>query len=460
MTSRAVASQDRYSTSATVFRGSAALFAVVLFFGGGGAPNPLAHAALEAVSFAWLLFLTWVALFRRPVPREALFCSVFILAMLALLAVQLVPLPYSVWSALPGRQLAVAAIAAAGLGEPAMPLSLDPEQTRVSALMLIPAIAICFSTYMLAADERQLLIRIPIAVALASALIGALQFSMPGTAVLYIHQKTYFDLPSGIFANRNSQADFLLVGILLCALQLRLGEFKKSLTSRRLQLAPFDVVCAAAIPFLALMALATLSRFGALLLGPVLLAAFVIAWRPSLKRAITAAGSLALLAVALTFLAPGLLEELRLRFLEGGSRTELLPDSIYAADTVFPVGSGLGTFGPLFRSGEGLASLTANYVNHAHNDYLEIAIEAGLAGLILTALFVLAFLYRAARVWLNGAERSYVWIQRAASLGMAVMLVHSLVDYPLRTMTLQALFAYFAAFLFSTPPRAAERRQR
>lgn len=432
--------------------GTHGLFFLLLLLGGGGAPNPLMQALLEAAALAWLLFLLWAHLFHKTLPKEALWPIAFLAALLLLPALQMVPLPYSIWSTLPGREQAVEAVRLAGLGAPWMPISLAPERTVTSALPLIGALAMMVGAYMLEPERRLSLLRVALVVALISAFVGALQFTMPNTPTLYLHKKTYFDLPSGLFANRNFQSDLLLIGILLCAANLRMLGFTEKLKKRTLPMpTPWETICLLGIPFLTLMALATLSRSGAVMLAPTLLAAFVIASPRATWRVIAAGVGLLAAAGASFFLfAQSLREALLSRFEAEASRLDALPDLAEAARLYFPVGSGVGTFDPIFRTVESLSFVHPPYFNHAHNDYAEILIEAGLAGILLVALFLAAYAARMALLMLRKGDRSnYLWMQRTAGIGIGILLVHSLADYPLRTMTLQALFAVFCVLLFS-----------
>ena len=109
--------------------------------------------------------------------------------------------------------------------------------------------------------------------------------------------------------------------------------------------------------------------------------------------------------------------------------------------------------------------MPGGYANHAHDDFLEIWLETGVAGLILVLLFVTWVLWRSLQVW----RRSYVgglqidrFLVRASTLAILLLLFHSIADYPLRTGSMMALFAFLCALLIpprddliSDPPEAA-----
>jgi O-Antigen ligase len=137
-----------------------------------------------------------------------------------------------------------------------------------------------------------------------------------------------------------------------------------------------------------------------------------------------------------------------------------------AAKMFMPVGAGVGTFVPVYGVFESQGDvLQGAYVNRAHNDFLEIWLETGVLGPALIALFVLWVLVRAVAVWWPprpaivseaGQPASEINIDlalaRAATMVIALLMAHSLTDYPLRTGALMVVFAFSAALLVAAPP--------
>ncbi|HEV2043803.1 MAG TPA: O-antigen ligase domain-containing protein, partial [Sphingomicrobium sp.] len=95
------------------------------------------------------------------------------------------------------------------------------------------------------------------------------------------------------------------------------------------------------------------------------------------------------------------------------------------------------------------ATVERTYVNHAHNDYMEIVLETGLPGAVLLLLFLIWWSSRAFAIWRspNAAE-----LGRAACIASAAILLHSLVDYPLRTAAIATTMA-MALGLMADPAR-------
>jgi O-antigen ligase len=119
-------------------------------------------------------------------------------------------------------------------------------------------------------------------------------------------------------------------------------------------------------------------------------------------------------------------------------RTEIWSTTIEATAASMPFGTGLGTFPLAYRLYENPDDVGRFYVNHAHNDYLELVLELGVAGLILILLFLAWWVVTAIRIWTSPLSTPFA---RAATIGSATILVHSLVDFPLRTGAISAIFA-------------------
>ncbi len=135
-----------------------------------------------------------------------------------------------------------------------------------------------------------------------------------------------------------------------------------------------------------------------------------------------------------------------------------------AAKAYLPVGSGLGTFVPVYASFEKPEDTLLNtYANHAHNDAAELWLETGLLGLAFMALFVFWFGRRSLAIWRSappiGATEVDWSLVRAATIIIALILAHSFVDYPLRTGAMMAVMAFCCALLIEplvAPERVVE----
>jgi O-antigen ligase len=112
------------------------------------------------------------------------------------------------------------------------------------------------------------------------------------------------------------------------------------------------------------------------------------------------------------------------------------------------LGSGGGTFEDIYARYENPARVDSFYVNHAHNDFLEILLEYGVVGALLLLLFLLWWVRNAH--WLS-AGRKPDYFAFAATLASAAILAHSLVDYPLRTAAISVLLAACCSLMARSP---------
>jgi O-antigen ligase len=133
------------------------------------------------------------------------------------------------------------------------------------------------------------------------------------------------------------------------------------------------------------------------------------------------------------------------------SRQTIWSDSIPAIGDHIAVGTGVGAFQRVYRQYEDHSAVDRTFVNHAHNDYIEIIMETGIPGILLIAAFFFWWGRRAVPIWRAGALDRYAV---AASIASGAVLIHSLVDYPLRTSAISAIMA--ACLAKMARPRVTE----
>jgi O-antigen ligase len=121
------------------------------------------------------------------------------------------------------------------------------------------------------------------------------------------------------------------------------------------------------------------------------------------------------------------------------------------------LGWGLGTFPivyPQFRS-----FYTTFFVNQAHNDYLQLLAETGLAGFLIAVWFLVLVFRRAATKLANWTETSTGTLTVAALIGCVGILVHSFLDFNLQIPANAALF-YVLCGIAASPPLQESQRHR
>jgi O-antigen ligase len=122
-------------------------------------------------------------------------------------------------------------------------------------------------------------------------------------------------------------------------------------------------------------------------------------------------------------------------------RFQIIPTLVSMSRLYFPLGAGLGSFERVYQIHEPSELLIVTYANHAHNDWLELAMTGGLPALLMLLAGILAFIAKARE--LLGPRIKPSAELRFARLGLAVILLSalaSLADYPLRVPSLACLF--------------------
>ena len=103
------------------------------------------------------------------------------------------------------------------------------------------------------------------------------------------------------------------------------------------------------------------------------------------------------------------------------------------------LGTGLGTFSVAFRRYQ--TSSLDLFINHAHNDYLEVATDTGIVGAVLLFIPIMGLLVKMILAYV-GARSAYRRSVLLACIGSAVaLLVHSALDFNLQVPANALLFA-------------------
>lgn len=364
----------------------------------------------------------------------------FVILSILLVLAQLIPMPPGLWQSLPGRALERDILIAIGLPGRWMPLSMEPLNTALAALMIVPLLGIFLTVLRLSGDEQQwLALAILVAISLALCL-GVLQVASDGRLMSFYrtaHQGSLL----GFFANRNHMADLL-------ALAICLGVFFVIRFGWR---GPQALVAIGIIGILAMGSiLGTASRTG-LVLGLVGLllsvAVFVEGGKRNMRNiALASGGTLIAGLTALSY--SGVASKVLDRYEAVGTdlRWDIWTRSTGIIADVFPLGAGFGAYPNLYKTYEQIDWIIPVYINHAHNDYIEIAVEAGIAGIGLIVAFLWIWARSTVGAW-RVQRRSIRQTALLGSIGILLLLLHSILDYPLRTAALAALFSVFLGWL-------------
>ena len=423
-------------TQTALFACSLLLLVVATVFGGASQGNALSLAAVEVASLP-LLFVGLYLVFAGTAPKGSVIPLILLAFIVAVPILQLIPLPASIWTKLPGRQPIEEVLDVTGLGRPSLPFSMAPQETWRSLLALTPPAAMLVGGLFLNGRERRVMAVCWLVLGVVSLGIGLLQLIGGENSRFYFYEITNPGSLVGLFSNRNNQAALFYSLMPLAAVFA--AQFNGDFQDRR----TIPALLAVLYFFVALVGVAaTRSRAGIAITVVALLGSAVIIvrsgalrrhWRAALG--LGAGSVVAIGAVALFGLGP-ILD----RFSSGGGDPRFTgwPLVLAEAQRYLPLGSGVGSFQTIYLAAEPLNNVSPIYFNHAHDDYLELLLETGFVGAALFAAFALWLLARIARIWTSRGDI----IGSACTLTIVVLMAHSLVEYPLRTEALAVLFAF------------------
>jgi len=417
-----------------------ALVSFLMIVGGGGSPAPVSELACQIAAACAALVWLWLVRSARPV--RSLRAIVVLIA--AIPVAQLIPLPPALWQALPDRGLLADALALVGAADRWHPLSIAPFRTLQAVLSLLPPLlAMALASQLDNAGQRLLLMTIA-ATGLLSIMVGALQvIASPGSPVLFYTIEP--GVLHGFQANRNAQADVLLIALLAlvaswagrqrggqsdtwpgAALLVMLFAFAVVLTTSRTGMVQLLVALGgAALMVRSRLQHLRLPRWAAFGATGLVVVAGLWSWRnPVIGKALA-------------------------RFdIVGEYRVDIWQDTLFAIGRSWPAGTGFGTFTQVFFAAERLEAVGITLPNRAHNEVLELALEGGFPALVCWALAAALLLAATARALRSSQGSARLAVQFAVGT-LVVTALHSLVDYPFRSVALATLIGVAAGILLA-----------
>jgi O-antigen ligase len=272
--------------------------------------------------------------------------------------------------------------------------------------------------------------------------------------MLRFYEITNPDLPVGFFANANHLATLLLCAIpfagYLAARAVRRSARSKRISGYAIALSTGGFVA------IGIAVIGSLAGYGLLIVTTaVTILIYRRAARGNIGRA-WLAGVAVTFVMFLAFALTGPLQEASVTGKFSGDRTSrkvMAATTFEAVKDTFPAGTGLGSFVGAYRTYENPGLVGDEYVNHAHNDYLEFVLELGLAGLLLILSFLFWFGRRAIAVW--RASGDWADLGCAGSVAILVVLLHSSVDYPVRTSAIAVVVAMACGLMVQPRSRAS-----
>lgn len=431
----------------------------VLFMGGGSRNDIQSLIILRPLAVLFIAYALTVA--NRQSWMGRTFPVFLLLALAALMLMQLIPLPPALWTALPERQIYADIAKLADITNPYRPLTLSPSKTLNSLFSLtVPLAAMLLYLNLDSSDRVKAIIALMLMIGI-SLLWAVFQIVGPSGSPFYLYKITNDGSAVGLFANRNHQSVILATSIAIigwyAALHKRGGQAQRTKFA----------VSIGAMLLVVPMVFITGSRAGLILMIPSIAAAiwFVSAGarvnsniRDSKKNMlqyknryakllpvfITTMSIILVSAISIFFSRSEAFERLFAQSSISGLREQIFPVLLDMARDYFPLGSGFGSFEHVFRQYETMELLRPSYLNQAHNDLFQILIEGGVFAGALLAILIGWIAMKAILIYRLPANNQ---MQKNIALLCCVIFLNisiaSLTDYPLRVPSIMCIMSIF-----------------
>lgn len=416
----------------------------------------LALMIIELLGIVLLLIIFWGNLHKGRLQKPVAW---FLVASTVVALIYLIPIPSSLWENLPGRSFYMEHL---GWLNPAIAswnyqaLSLIPTRTIAGLLALLAPLGIFLTAISLSERKLTFLVCILLLTAFGQALLSMGQYFIQD-------QELFFriwsgGIPLGTYINQNhfvafmEMAEPLAIGLMMMAiLSQNIGITLKII------LATIFGLVSLALTFTPLL---TTSRTGAALL---ILSIFLSFWAmttPEIRKRVAApifALRFILLTLALAIQFKVLQQIVTITYADrlapqaalGDLRWTLYSTTFNAIQNFFPFGSGPGTTPQVYQNYQP-TNINA-FVNHTHNDYLELLLDLGLFGALMIGALILIYSWRWRQLWQDKSS-GFKLLKTGAGVGILLALLYSLTDFGLHTPANAVFFAFlFGVFLHNEP---------
>lgn len=382
-------------------------------FGGNSAPSFYLDGVLQVIIILSSSYVIWRNIGEKVDWRA----SAFIFMLLAVVSLQLLPLP-PLW--LDSLQGITSSLDAQSVQSRTISLNIG---RTIEMLSWVAAMAFLFHALSkLRFTHAYDLIPIFLLAVACHLVAGLIQYSASSPQGVS-EQIAGFQMRAAMFANENHFSALCFVSIPVA--------FSYFYDRRRLGL--FLIY----LSFVLLVLLAVGSRAGVVIgFSITVLSALIIFQRRSMSMffGLLGSGLIGLYVV-------GLWARIAQEGLQQGAREIFARTTLEGIWDNLTVGVGYGNFVDAYRHYENAEDIVRYYINHAHNDFLELAFEGGIPAIVMIAAFLALFLKRVAETYRQP-------LRYACALSILFLMVHSAVDYPLRTMALSIAFTMLTALLF------------
>lgn len=418
-----------------------------------GANRPWAWSIFEIAIFCLSFYVAYQSRKSRDIGVAPYMSMVYLwLLFIAIALFQIIPLPSILVDMLSPSSSELYRLAAADN----LYLSIDPGQSKINFLKLLSLFCLLILTMQLVNSEKR--IRLLLMTMLASGTFQALYGSFE--VLLGIEKSLVFQLPvkevaTGSFVYKNHYANFLMlclaagIGLIVSALEkdnMLSGKDKlRSMANTMLGSKTIIRICLAILVIALVMSRSRMGNaafFASVAIVGLISLVLIRNRSNALFIFVVSMFIIDLVIVSAYFGLARVKERLAQTSLDQETRDEVIRDAFPIIQD-FPIfGSGGGSFYTIFPSYQDLE--LNHFYDHAHNEYLQFAIEFGLAGAFVLLVILLFTFYKAFRAMYKRRNSIFKGTSFAVAVATLGMCIHMTVDFPLQAF---ANASYFVVFI-------------
>jgi len=438
-------------TSAFMMASSALLIACWAL-GGVTVDSSGADEVLQLLALPIVLWAGW-RLMQYPM-SSAVRLSLLAAAVIVLVPLwQLLPLPQALGMGGTARTALAVDLAKAGVTHGSAQASLWPRATEQALWSMLPAIALFLAALTLAAKWRHRLLQLVLGLVLASAAFAFFQLSLPDRSPLLLYSSWGRNF-GGLFVNPNHQGSALILGALI-ATALYIDGRRRANDDGGYFHWLYGLLAAGCV---AMVPLANGSAAILLLLVGLVAVALLMG---TLRRSATHGKPAFILRVAAAGVAVVVVAGSALTWQRADTeRQQIATTALQIGSRFAPLGTGVGSFVPVFAQSQSPIQTRTELVNHAHNEYAQWWLEGGVPAVLALGFGLGVFAFSGWQVLTRIHSSRLLAVAAPAWAGLLILLLHSLVDFPMRTTALMATAGLLAGLLLATLADAREDNRR
>ncbi|MGV8921403.1 MAG: O-antigen ligase family protein [Pseudomonas sp.] len=437
--------RTRYLTTASsrgLLLAMGLLLTLCWMLGGVTVDDTSADELLQLAALPVIAWATW-RLSAERISRTMTMALALMALLIALPLWQLLPLPHALGMAGAARPDLAADLAVAGVPIAKTHASLSVLATERSLWSLLPALALFLGALMLRGQAVRRILQLVLGLVLASAAFAFYQLSLPDGSSLLLYTSWGRNF-GGVFVNPNHQGTALAMGAVIALAMFMDGRRRARQHGgyRHWLYAAVCASCFAMIPMVNGSAAVLLLLVGLVAVSVTL---GVRDWKSSRRKPKGMVPVAAAILMGMVVLSSAV----------AWQRVDQ-DRQIFATTTVkigkqfAPLGTGMGTFVPIYAQYQDLKQARSETINHAHDEYAQWWLEGGVPALLVLAAALGLFGWTGWQVLARMPSRRLRTVAAASWTCLLLLLLHSVVDFPLRTTTLMATAGLLAGLLFNT----------